>query len=373
MKQHFDALDTLRTLMALGVAAGHYFYWNQVGTLYPWAFFLAVDFFFVLSGFVLTRSALLDRAASDEEFLGKFAIRRAYRLFPLYWVLFIPCTLLLILKGAADPTHYYATSALLLQAMGFDAGAKAIFADTTIGIAWSISVEFWVGLLWFPVVYKLRAKPAALMALSAFVAIVSLALIANYSPNVMNVNLQRLWGPITFGAMRGLLGFALGTIAWLAYTACERRQHSTALMTVIEGALIVALLALFVRNSYNHSNEVVAPLLFVVLIVAAALGNGLVSRALEHRMWAPIRPLSYAIYLLHPFAVFAWRNLPIPFTHRMLPVYLALILIAAYFCYRFIEAPFIAMGKKAALSNEKVPAIGAPLAQTTGSSKYGPE
>lgn len=348
----FGALDTLRTIMALSVATGHYFYWNGTATKFPWSFFLAVDFFFVLSGFVLTRSIMSDRSASMEPFLQGFVVRRVFRLFPLYWLLFVPAVALLVYKhrAAVDPAFFFGTSALLLQAMGFDTGAKFIFADTMIGIAWSISVEFWVGLLWFPLVYCLRDAPKKLALLSVGLAIVALLFIVNFSPNTLNVNLQRFAGVVTFGALRGLLGFALGTVALLVYRAAADSASGGRFVPAVELAVVLILGMLYLDNGYTRQNEFLAPPLFFVLITCIALGGGIVARALSWQFWAPVRPLSYAIYLVHPFFVFAWREIGLPFSHRLLPVYLLLICVSAFACYRLVEAPWILRGRMRASS-----------------------
>ena len=348
IKKNFEGLDTLRTLLALGVALGHYFYWNGTSTYYPWSFFLAVDFFFVLSGFVLAQSILANKAPNTESFLRGFAIRRVFRLVPLYLFLLPLCALIIIARHGlhADPFYYFAYSALLLQAMGFDAGATHIFSDTTIGIAWSISVELWVGLLYFPLVYRLRAAPIQLIFLSSFIAILCLALLVNFSPNTLNVNLQRFAGIFTFGAIRGLLGFSIGTICFLTYRALSGLRLSKVKATLAEILLITFFGLLYVKSNYNHQNEFVAPFLFFFVILLVALGSGKVTHILSLPLWKSVRQLSYAIYLIHPFYISIWRGLHIPFNHRLSFLYLGLILITASLLHKMIERPGIEMGHR---------------------------
>lgn len=70
-------LDLMRWVLAMLVAAGH-----LGGFAAPHKAYLAVDFFFVLSGFVLT-GAYIEKASS-QHFLWRFIIDRIARLYPLH-------------------------------------------------------------------------------------------------------------------------------------------------------------------------------------------------------------------------------------------------------------------------------------------------
>ena len=79
----FRVLDSWRGVAALLVAVFHL---NIAGTIYSLGFvrdgYLFVDFFFVLSGFVITHG-YASRLATPEQ-LGTFAFRRLGRLWPLH-------------------------------------------------------------------------------------------------------------------------------------------------------------------------------------------------------------------------------------------------------------------------------------------------
>ena len=111
-KRIFHGLDVVRTLLALSVALGHFFYWNGVSTYFPRSFFIAVDFFFVLSGFVITQSIINTKSENFDEFIKLFAINRIARLFPLYIFVFLITAVILLIKSNSnpDPFFYYFTS-----------------------------------------------------------------------------------------------------------------------------------------------------------------------------------------------------------------------------------------------------------------------
>lgn len=345
----FDGLDVVRTLLAMLVATGHFFLWNQITNVIPSTFFMAVDFFFVLSGFVLTQSVLVDPNSSFKDFIARFALRRIFRLYPLYLLMFIVTIGLLVWRyGAAWGTlHQFLITLTLLHAMGPDTTAEHIFADTPIGIGWSISVELWASLIFFSAIYYLRSRPKYLILFCLLVAGGGLALVFFFSPNVMNVNLQRLAHIATFGEIRGFLGFAFGCLGYLLY--CRARtsiKNQPWLFTLAEVILIVIVCVLYLhRGIYNRNYEFLAPLLAMIAIILVSLKQGWLSRSLYSPRLAAMRPLSYSIYLVHPLFVFLFRYEHWAFTSAHAIPYLIGVIAAAALLYRSVERPGIQVGR----------------------------
>ena len=87
-KAHFRVLDSWRGVAALLVALFHLNLYSAIYTLdFVRNAYLFVDFFFVLSGFVISYS-YGDRLKTFDE-LGEFAIRRFGRLWPLHAVVLL--------------------------------------------------------------------------------------------------------------------------------------------------------------------------------------------------------------------------------------------------------------------------------------------
>lgn len=87
---HIAELDGVRAIAALMVM---FFHLPLPVDLYPWIGFVkrisvfgqtGVDLFFILSGFLITR--ILLNAKSSENYFGSFYMRRALRIFPLYYL-----------------------------------------------------------------------------------------------------------------------------------------------------------------------------------------------------------------------------------------------------------------------------------------------
>lgn len=117
---------------------------RQFASIFKGAGYLGVDFFFTLSGFLIT-SILLSKSSFD---LGQFYLKRALRLVPLYSAVVLLSYVLLPLlfsqqKVSLPPLVYV----LSFTANGFYAinGDNYLFAIT---ILWSISIEMQFYLLW---------------------------------------------------------------------------------------------------------------------------------------------------------------------------------------------------------------------------------
>ena len=150
----YEALDSLRGICALLVCLFHF---HANGPIAPLAFvrgsWLFVDFFFVLSGFVI--AANYRQRLIDGKFLRGFVILRFGRVYPLHLVMLLAFLVVELLgtmlasgNGAQRPMfddHHSVfaiyTNLTLTQAFGLHD------VLTWNQPSWSIAVEFWTYLL----------------------------------------------------------------------------------------------------------------------------------------------------------------------------------------------------------------------------------
>jgi len=337
MKKIFHGLDVTRSILAISVALGHFFYWNGVVTHFPRSFFVAVDFFFVLSGFVISQSVFYMKSSSFDVFIKEFSVRRIFRIFPLYVVAFVVTVVIVASQNKVDPFFYFIISFFLLQSMGFDAGAVNIFSDTPVGIGWSLSVEFWVGILFFPIVYFLRKKIATLVYVCSIIAIFCSSIIYNFSPSI-DVNFQKAFGLITFGALRGFVGFSCGAISYVAFISFCNYKKNVRFISFLE-IFLFSIIVVSIYFPHNIKNEFVAPFLFAMLLTFVAMEVGYIGRFLLLNMFSSLRCTSYSIYLIHPIIIFFWRRLGISFDSWHALLYMAIVYFFSVFSYKIIEKP----------------------------------
>jgi peptidoglycan/LPS O-acetylase OafA/YrhL len=179
--RHIPALDGWRGIAFLLVFITHYLYSRHLHSLFVRALqqlegvgWVGVDLFFVLSGFLIT--GILVDTVDDQHYYRNFIIRRALRIFPLYYtVLFglLAVTPLLHLqwhRGHIGFFFYVANFSLLSNL-----DLENLRPYVLLTHFWSLSVEEQFYLLWPVVILNLR-KPGRVIHLCVVLSVVALLL-----------------------------------------------------------------------------------------------------------------------------------------------------------------------------------------------------
>ncbi len=191
--RHYPALDGLRACAVLMVFFQHYLL-AYIPNLWQWGW-AGVDFFFVLSGFLIT-GILYDTRESQHHFKN-FYIRRTLRIFPLYYGVLLVILLLSPVmhwewsfKWLCWPLYVsnYVRFAFMGEFLLSHRTLESLFSTKTIvhipvrlflGHFWSLAVEEQFYLLWPLVVFtikervKLRNVCACVVVLMPFIRLVS--------------------------------------------------------------------------------------------------------------------------------------------------------------------------------------------------------
>lgn len=273
----YDMLDGLRGLAAIAVVILHH---RQVfgGDAVFGHAYLAVDFFFILSGFVLSRtySARLTHPGAVSAFL----IDRVIRLGPLLLLGVGLGTMARIWMGATvqDAAMTGLVNSIALPALGpgepfiSDPPAWSLFWELVANAAFAVAVANRIG-AW---------KPAILCGLAM--------LIINYLETGFDVGWDR--STLLLGAPRIGLGFALGVI--LARTAPPPEAASAA-----RPWLAPALLAVFTLLPNRSAVSMVYDPLVTIVLFPILVGLAARSRPLFPRFARMSGELSFPLYILH--------------------------------------------------------------------------
>lgn len=255
------------------------------------AAYLSVDFFFVLSGFVIAH-AYANRVTSGAE-ARSFLIKRIGRVWPLHVVMLAVLVAIELLKLVIQhsgiiqfdnvpftgPNSPFAilTNLFLLQSLDLHQ------TTTWNAPAWSISAELCAYLLFALVL--LLAKGRALWVAAAIVALATFVIVTSSTTGM----------DLTFhlGAVRGCLGFFLG---WLAYAAHRNRTAQSG--SPVEIAVAILTLGYFCIVGQSALGFA-APFLFAMAIYLLANGRGVVTRFLTSRPLQFLGKISYSIYMTH--------------------------------------------------------------------------
>jgi peptidoglycan/LPS O-acetylase OafA/YrhL len=332
------SLDCFRGIFALIVAVGHFYYFASIQDIIPISFARAVDFFFVLSGYVLTLSITRTRE-NGLTWLYSFTERRFYRIFPVFYFGVLAEFLLKKFFGyTVWPTSFDIFKTLTLtQLFPFQSLSK--FDLGSIHIGWSISAEFWVGFIFFPIIYLLRDRYRLLLIPALVIMTIWLvAVISIYSPSYMNVHVQRL-GDVPFGFLRVLIGFGLGAVVALAQPAQSLDKVSA---TAIQAFCLAAIVYMYGTINYNRENDYISPFLFALFIYALSSNQGLICALTRNRIGDFLGKISYPAYLIHPAILLVYfymhwdRRGIVPFI-----AYLTSLIILSYLVHRLVEQRFI--------------------------------
>lgn len=293
----FIALDSLRGIAALFIV---FYHMGPFGWVAGWTPFrsgwMLVDFFFVLSGFVIAMSYGAQLAQGYPR--GAFMLIRLGRVFPLHLVVVVGFTLLefTVFRPVFGEYHglwEWVRGTFLLDA--FATGASNFYAP----VSWAVGVEM--------VLYALAALLFGRGALGTAAAVVLAAAGA--------------WGMAThfkvfgFGFLlqRGLFDFAIGVLAWRLHQRFSGIQPGAALLTFAELALVGATIWLLYLPGKDGSWVILAAPLYAVLVLVFARDKGLIARALHAKPFLWLGQLSFALFMVHLF----WVILPNRFGPRL--------------------------------------------------------
>jgi peptidoglycan/LPS O-acetylase OafA/YrhL len=307
----FEALDSWRGVAAILVVLFHAQVASHVrDAALVRAGEMLVDFFFVLSGFVIAY-AYAGRVKSGAD-LGRFMMLRFGRVLPLHVVVLAAFIAMEGFKamapglGAPDDAAFTGTnqiSAILTNLFLVQVGTHGQLTWNT--PAWSIAAEI-VAYAAFGVAALLLGRRLGLAALAG--AVVSLAVLWAVAPHGMVSTHD-------FGDFRAIYGLSVGVLAHrLAMGGIVRLRAEVTdgrgrwRWTAVEVLTVAAALA-FIVNGYGTDAAFAAPAVFGVVVLVFAVEGGQVSALMRTRPLVLLGTLSFSIYMVHMFIIMRMVNL----------------------------------------------------------------
>jgi peptidoglycan/LPS O-acetylase OafA/YrhL len=292
----FEALDSWRGLCACLVVLFHVHGYSPLytSTLVRNSY-LFVDFFFVLSGFVIAwnYAARLDSWPAVKRFL----ILRAGRVYPLHLFMLL-CLIAYesfkffhgLSQPSPNPTFSGGTQPLAVLTNLFLVHGLHVHNELTWnGPSWSISTELWT--------YVIFALLSAWLGMRNW-----MLLVAAIAAPLLLLNLSHTGMDTTYdyGLIRCVFGFALGVVCFRIHSRWPHAaaHRNPALMSTVE-LLTVAAVVGFVSAAGTSAWSFLAPFVFSVAVLVFAVEGGVLSRLFRVPLLKWLGKLSYSIYLTH--------------------------------------------------------------------------
>ncbi|MEZ9047405.1 acyltransferase family protein [Vibrio cyclitrophicus] len=290
-RKHYDVLDSFRGLAAIFVAIFHL---KVVGMVFEFNLiknsYYFVEFFFVLSGFVMAHSYGNQKPCLS--FAKTFIVKRIFRIYPLHFFmlcLFIPFAVansyLGVDLGPRFSIEAFIANLLLAHALGF-------FEVSTWNLpSWSISVEFYTYLLFLFLVLVKKNDIRTYFVLS----VVSLIILFLFSS---------MGDTSRYAFFRCTYSFFLGCIAY-------RYSNNFKSTNIIEIMVTFCTLALLCYDVID-SNSWVAfclPLCFFCVVLVFSKQAGMISKFLDNRFLMFLGKISFSIYLTHTLWISLFKGI----------------------------------------------------------------
>jgi peptidoglycan/LPS O-acetylase OafA/YrhL len=306
-RQHFIALDSLRGIAALTVVLGHISsaWLPNLHSRYVANSYFMVDFFFVLSGFVICYSN--SDKIRDLPSTGRFLWLRFWRLYPLHLTILVLFSVLGIAKlstiylfqptlagsyslpfGGSMKAFFgtFASNVLLVHDLPwFQSWADGTAAGDANVPAWSISVEFYTYIAFAALVLLLVTRRRMIIASLAMITVSGFALFAIAQGGI---NSSANW----FGLLCCLCGFFTGVIGYFV----SLRFQKTGIMATIACAAFFGFCAIEIPS---RGDLFVFPIALVTIVAVARSEGRYGIGLLRTRPMRWLGTISYSIYMTH--------------------------------------------------------------------------
>lgn len=322
---YIPGIAFLRALSALLVMLYHFGFAVPAG--------LGVTCFFVISGFLITRLLLLEVDATGAVSVTRFYGRRAFRIFPAFYVYWVVVTAgLVILKkhivwGQAISSLFYVCN----YYQGLHGYPSSAYSKT-----WSLAVEEQFYTVW-PLVFSLLALQLAPLLRAIALAILSIWVL-RIVLGLAGVSEAYLYTAFECRADAILVGSGLAVAlrafpAWVGWaTVCGSPLKLVATLTVIWASFPLYQLGTQYRDMVGHAIE---PLLLATVLVQVLALSPKVLHVLEARAFRFLGAISYSTYLYHGL-------FPLPASAGPVLKILAAYAVASV-SYFLVEKPFLAL------------------------------
>ncbi len=317
INKYFNGLNSLRFFAAFFVLIHHL---EQIRFKYgmfnlkEYALFnnggLAVSFFFVLSGFLISYRLIVEKKKIGTIHIRKFYIRRILRIWPLYFLLVVIGTLILpyfIMVFNIDYTMPYHFRDVIFYYIFFSPFlVNMFFGNNLLEPLWSIGVEEIFYLIWAPLAKYLNFSMFKISVCVIIIKFLILQIVLLFENNELFLNLLKIlsFESMSIGAIGAFIVFNLKT---------DVSQHilfSKKIQLLIYSLIIFRFLGFYLLEQhfvFSENNLFFIHLFYNFLFLWLIVNISLNSKSLINLNYVWLNKLgdiSYGIYMYHMLAIF---------------------------------------------------------------------
>lgn len=318
-KIYFKGLDGLRGIAAVVVVFGHVELLKQVfqfknvydggGPFFLYLGGLAVTFFFVLSGFLITFLLLKEKDSKGRIGIRNFYLRRSLRIWPVYYVLFVLGFLILprlafpglIVPKPIDPGSYW-------NSFFFNLVLLPNFSKVSNPIAfqsWSIGVEEQFYIFWPLLIARIHSVKRLLIAMIAIVIGIYILRSGIYLNAIFELKLPFLITVNEFFGESRFDNMAIGGILAIFFYKYPDFRFSV-IQKVMVGFCTAFILYKQTTIGFGLDN-ILAAVVFAGLIFYVVNKQQFI--ILDHPMFLFLGKISYGIYMYHVIGIVMALNI----------------------------------------------------------------
>ena len=306
--------------------------------------YLLVDFFFLLSGFIICH-VYGDKLTQRNKGVAKnYLWARFSRLYPLHLfaLLFLFLQFLTLSSLSAE---YFEDNKGFFPVFDFFVylfmgQSSGILSDYSWNLpSWSIAAEWWTYIIAIFIIPIINKGSSRITYLFWAISIVGLIALVYFNEN------GNLDYTLNFGTLRCLFEFVIGLGIYQVY----KKVKDSETFWKSDWAFYISVFGSYVLLHLDI-HDVLVLVFFSGVILSASLNTGKPYKILNIKPLQFLGDISYSIYLLQLFWLLLWNtymrvNYPdgVPGTSTnlmMLGILLFALIINAYLTYRFIEIPF---------------------------------
>jgi peptidoglycan/LPS O-acetylase OafA/YrhL len=302
MKVYFPNLNGFRFIAAMMVIVCHLeLFKARIGKANFWKHPLisesgsaGVDFFFVLSGFLITTLLLVELGKTGTISLRKFYIRRVLRIWPLYFLVvaigffLVPYISIFNIPGYSERLFDNFWPKLILTIGLMPNAALAFWGEIPYAAPlWSVGVEEQFYLIWPLLLFLPRKLTTILLFIAFFIGIKVLLVLLGASTE---------WKNFVVATRMECMG--IGGLGAYLYHRYKLKVSNVMTILSVGGVFLVLL------NAYRlfELHHILLSLFFLLIIMNGATNEKSFIR-FENPVLHTLGTISYGLYLWHPFCI----------------------------------------------------------------------